>query len=252
MRSACIIPARYASVRFPAKALASETGKPLIQHVYENVARAACFEQVIVATDDPRIVTAVESFGGTACMTRDDHPSGTDRIAEVARDLDVDIVVNVQGDEPQIQPELLETLVDLLATRGKAPMATLASPCSDTAEVLSPNVVKVVFDAEGRALYFSRSAIPFDRAALLAGEAIPCHNYYKHIGVYAYRREALMALTRLPQTPLEKTESLEQLRAMENGWTILVGVVDYDGRGIDTPEDYEAFVTAYRRQHGPA
>jgi 3-deoxy-manno-octulosonate cytidylyltransferase (CMP-KDO synthetase) len=252
MRSACIIPARHASVRFPAKALASETGKPLIQHVYENVARAACFEQVIVATDDPRIVAAVESFGGTARMTREDHPSGTDRIAEVARDLDVDIVVNVQGDEPQIQPELLETLVNLLATRGEAQMATLAAPCRDMAEVLSPNVVKVVFDTDGRALYFSRSAIPFDRAAFLASEAIPYHNYHKHIGVYAYRREALMALTQLPQTPLEKAESLEQLRALENGWTILVGVVDYDGRGIDTPEDYEAFVAAYRRQHGPA
>lgn len=242
MNVVCIIPARYGAQRFPGKPLAKATGKYLVQHVYENASRARCFDQVIVATDDQRIAEAVRSFGGRAEMTRADHPSGTDRIAEVAARSAADVVVNVQGDEPHIRPELLETLVDLLARNESAEMATLASRCRDISEVLTPNVVKVVFDRRGRALYFSRSVIPFDRAAFLAGETFPYQKYFKHIGVYAYRRGFLLKYPKMARTPLEELESLEQLRALENGHTILVAQVDYAGRGIDTPQDYEAFV----------
>lgn len=249
MTAVCIIPARHASVRFPGKPLARETGKFLIQHVVENAARARCFDTVIVATDDRRIAEAVESFGGTATMTRADHASGTDRIAEVARGLTADIVVNVQGDEPDLQPELLEQLVAVLEADADAEMATLAARPGDLGEVLNPNIVKVVCDRKGRALYFSRSPIPFDRAAHLAGNAPSAGDYLKHIGVYAYRREALLAFPKLARTPLETLESLEQLRALENGWTIRVAEVAYEGSGIDTPEDYAAFVAAHKARH---
>jgi 3-deoxy-manno-octulosonate cytidylyltransferase (CMP-KDO synthetase) len=251
MNAVCVIPARYASERFPGKPLVRQTGKFLVQHVFENASRARCFDRVIVATDDTRIASAVDSFGGEARMTRPDHPSGTDRIAEVAAAIEADIIVNVQGDEPDIRPDLLEKLVDLLARNNEAEMATLASRCRDINEVLTPNVVKVVFDRGGRALYFSRSVIPFDRAAFLAGETFPYQNYFKHIGVYAYRRDFLLKFPKMAQTPLEQLESLEQLRAIENGHTILVAEVDYDGRGIDTPSDYQAFVAA-RKAHTPA
>lgn len=249
MSAACIIPARYASTRLPGKPLARETGKFLIQHVYENAARARCFTRVVVATDDRRILEAVESFGGLARMTRADHPSGTDRIAEVAEGLDAEIIVNVQGDEPDLAPELLERLVALLETSPQAEMATLAARCEDLDEVLSPSVVKVACDAGGRALYFSRSAIPFDRAAYLDGRPPRADSFLKHIGVYAYRREFLLRFPTLPQTPLERSESLEQLRALENGCTIMVAEVAYRGRGIDTPEDYAAFVAAWKKAH---
>ena len=246
MAAACIIPARYGAKRFPGKPLANDTGKFLVQHVYENAARAGCFDRVIVATDDERIAAAVASFGGEARMTRADHPSGTDRIAEVAEGLDAETVVNVQGDEPDISPELLERLVELLAEHPEADMATLAAQCRNMNEVLSPNVVKVVFDSRGRALYFSRSTVPFDREAFLTGRSFPSEQYSKHLGVYAYRREFLLRFPEMPQTPLEKLESLEQLRALEHGHTIAVAEVDYNGRGIDTPEDYAAFVAAWK------
>jgi 3-deoxy-manno-octulosonate cytidylyltransferase (CMP-KDO synthetase) len=246
MRAVCIIPARYASTRFPGKPLARETGKYLIQHVYHRAAEAACFDRVIVATDDRRIADAVKSFGGDVAMTRSDHPSGTDRIAEVAAGLQADIILNLQGDEPQIRPELLQKLVTLLAGQPEAEMATLAARFADADEVLNPNVVKVVVGRDGRALYFSRSAIPFDRSAHLAGRGLTAANYLKHIGLYAYRRDFLLQFPRMPQTPLEQLESLEQLRALENGHTILVAEVDYDACGIDTPEDYARFVEENR------
>ncbi len=242
MKAVCIIPARYGSTRFPGKPLARETGKFLIQHVYERAAEAACFAQVIVATDDQRIFDAVQSFGGTARMTSPDHPSGTDRVAEVAAHLEAEAIVNLQGDEPDIRPRLLEHLVDLLAGNPGAEMATLAARFTDADEVADPNVVKVVVGRDGRALYFSRSVIPFDRTAHLQGGPVTAGNYLKHIGLYAYRREFLLRFPSLPQTPLEKLESLEQLRALEHGHTILVAEVDYQSRGIDTPEDYAAFV----------
>ncbi len=249
MGAACIIPARYASTRFPGKMLARETGKYLIQHVYENATRARCFDRVIVATDDQRILAAVQSFGGDARMTRADHHSGTDRAAEVAADLEDDLIVNLQGDEPEMQPELLEELVAWMERHGEAEMGTLASKCRDIHEVLSPHTVKVVCDDHGRALYFSRSTIPFDREAFQAGESFPYHNYLKHLGVYAYRRGFLLRFPHMPRTDLERLESLEQLRALENGATILVVEVDYRGRGIDTPEDYAAFVASFTDTH---
>ena len=246
MAAVCIIPARYGAKRFPGKPLARETGKFLIQHVVDNAARARCFDRVIVATDDERIAAAIASFGGDARMTRADHPSGTDRVAEVAEGLDAEVIVNVQGDEPDIRPELLERLVELLDEHPEADMATLAARCRNMNEVLSPNVVKVVFDARGRALYFSRSTIPFDRDAFLTGRSLPFEQYFKHIGVYAYRREFLLRFPAMPQAPLEKLESLEQLRALEHGHVIAVAEVDYTGHGIDTPEQYAAFVAAQK------
>jgi len=246
MTAVCVIPARYGAQRFPGKPLARQTGKFLVQHVYENAAKARCFERVIIATDDQRIADAVKSFGGNVQMTRADHPSGTDRVAEVAQGLDAEIIVNVQGDEPDIPPRLLEQLVGLLAAHPEAQMATLATRCRDMNEALSPNVVKVAIDGGGRALYFSRATIPFDRTAFLAGESFPYQQYFRHIGVYAYRREFLLRFPSMPQTPLEKLESLEQLRALEHGHAIVVAEVDYAGHGIDTPEQYAAFVAAQK------
>jgi 3-deoxy-manno-octulosonate cytidylyltransferase (CMP-KDO synthetase) len=245
MKAICIIPARYGSTRFPAKPLARETGKYLVQHVYEQAAKCRAFAEVIVATDDLRIVEAVESFGGRAVMTRSDHPTGTDRLAEVAAGLDAEIIVNLQGDEPHVPPALLEKLVELLEKNPEAEMATLAARFTEAAEVLSPNVVKVVLGRRGRALYFSRAAIPFDRAAHLAGRPLVPGYFLKHIGLYAYRRQFLLKFPTLAQTPLEKLESLEQLRALENGCSIVVAEVQYASRGIDTPEDYAQFVAEY-------
>jgi 3-deoxy-manno-octulosonate cytidylyltransferase (CMP-KDO synthetase) len=243
MKAVCLIPARYGSTRFPAKILARETGKYLVQHVYEQAKKAACFSQVIVAADDERIVAAVRSFGGEVRLTRADHPTGTDRIAEVAATLDAPVIVNLQGDEPRVPPALLEQLVSLLDRDRDAVCATLAARCRSLDEVLSPNVVKVVCDSRGHALYFSRSAIPFDRAAHLSGRPLLPANYLKHIGLYAYRRDFLLAFSKMLQTPLEKLESLEQLRTLESGRAIAVAEVDFDSRGIDTPEDYADFVT---------
>jgi 3-deoxy-manno-octulosonate cytidylyltransferase (CMP-KDO synthetase) len=244
MRTAIVIPARYASTRLPAKALLRETGKYLVQHVYEQARRVRGAEAVIVATDDGRIASAVESFGGRAVMTRKDHPSGSDRVAEVARSLDVDVVVNLQGDEPLIDPASLELLAELLRTNPTAEMATLAMPVADEETYRNPNCVKVVCGRDGRALYFSRSPIPFVRDGQAAfGPGAP---FLHHLGLYAYRRAALLALPSLPTEPLEQLEKLEQLRPLAAGWTIRVGVVTHAGRGVDTAADYERFVAEYR------
>jgi 3-deoxy-manno-octulosonate cytidylyltransferase (CMP-KDO synthetase) len=244
MRTAIVIPARYASTRLPAKALLRETGKYLVQHVYEQARRVRGVEAVIVATDDGRIASAVEGFGGRAVMTRKDHPSGSDRVAEVARSLDVDVVINLQGDEPLIDPASLELLADLLRKDPAAEMATLAMPIADEETYRNPNCVKVVCGSDGRALYFSRSPIPFVRDGLQAfGPGSP---FLHHLGLYAYRRAALLALSSLPAEPLEQLEKLEQLRPLGAGWRIRVGVVAHAGRGVDTPADYERFVVEYR------
>lgn len=244
MRTAIVIPARYASTRLPAKALLRETGKYLVQHVYEQARRVRGVEAVIVATDDGRIVSAVESFGGRAVMTRKDHPSGSDRVAEVAQSLDVDVVVNLQGDEPLIDPTSLELLADLLRHDPKAEMATLAMPIADEETYRNPNCVKVVCDEGRRALYFSRSPIPYVRDGRPTfGPRAP---FLHHLGLYAYRRAALLALSSLPPHPLEQLEKLEQLRALGQGWMIRVGVVAHAGRGVDTPADYQRFVAEYR------
>lgn len=246
MRTAIVIPARYASSRLPAKPLLRETGKYLIQHVYEQ-ACASRADDVIVATDDERIARAVASFGGRVCMTRADHPSGTDRVAEVAAGLDADVIVNLQGDEPLIEPATLDNLADLLRDDADADMATLAVPIASAEQWRDPNCVKVVCDQRGRALYFSRSPIPYMREREPDFDARPA-SFLQHLGLYAYRRSFLLELARQAPTPLEECEKLEQLRVLALGKALQVGIVAHASRGVDTPLDYERFVKLYRSQ----
>lgn len=241
-----VIPARYASSRFPGKPLVPLRGRPMIQHVYERARQARLVDEVIVATDDARIVAAVEACGGQARLTAETHPTGTDRIAEVAAQLGCDIVVNVQGDEPGIAPEAIDALVQPLLDDPELRMSTLARPLRDVAELLTPNVNKVVVDRLGYALYFSRAPIPYDRQAwprapqLLAAEGtlptIP-PGCLVHMGLYGYRRDFLLHLATLPQTPLEQLEQLEQLRVLEHGYRIRVVQTTYESVGVDTPAD---------------
>ncbi len=238
-----VIPARLASSRLPRKLLLNETGKPLVQHTYEAALRAAKPSGLCVAADHEEIAAAVRVFGGEVQMTSPHCASGTDRVAEVARNLnDVDILVNVQGDEPELAGSSIDRVIELLEENPQMVMSTLATPIRNRQQLNDPACVKVVFDERGRALYFSRSAIPHAREwhdELLAAD--PPH-FYQHVGLYAYRREFLLQLAALPRTPLEKLENLEQLRVLENGHAIAVGVVDEPTVGIDTPEDYRAFV----------
>lgn len=241
-RVAVVIPARYHSTRFPAKVLADETGKYLIQHTYEQACKSKLASEVIIAADDQRIIVAAKRFGARSVLT-DEHPSGTDRVAEVAVDLRVDIVLNLQADEPEIDPANIDRVAELLIESADGDMATLGTTFQNPEQVTDPNIVKVVTDTFGRALYFSRSAIPYDRQA---GGVGPLAYYMRHIGIYAYRRQVLLDLTNLPQTPLERLEQLEQLRALESGYTILVGQVEHAYDGIDTPQQYQAFVRRYK------
>ena len=243
MKTAIIIPARYASSRLPGKPLLKATGKYLVQHVYESACRSRAAE-IIVATDDARVADAVRSFGGQVAMTRDDHPSGTDRVAEVAGQLDADIVVNLQGDEPQMDPAILDVLPGLLVDDREADMATLAVPVTSLDQWRDPNCVKVVCDRRNRALYFSRSPIPFVRDGVPDFMKQPSR-FLQHLGLYAYRREFLLHLATLPPEPLEEMEKLEQLRVLTLGYKIAVGVVQQACRGVDTPADYERFVATY-------
>ena len=242
MAATVIIPARFASTRFPAKIIASETGRPLVQHVVDQVKKCRRVREVLVATDDEQIVAALRPFETRCVMTSAAHPSGTDRIAEVARKLSDDIVVNVQGDEPEIEPEIVDRLVERLEA-GSDDMATAATPFRAAADVANPNLVKVVISREGRAMYFSRSPIPFRRDS--SDGAAP--TYYLHLGIYAYRRDFLLEYAGWEPTPCELAEKLEQLRALEHGRTIYVLKVDRATHGIDTPEQYAAFVERYRR-----
>jgi len=235
-----VIPARYASSRFPGKILARGTGKYLIQHVYERICESGSIGQVLIATDDRRIARACDEFGALWRMTRPDHSSGTDRIAEVAETLDAEIIVNVQGDEPEIDPKNIDLLVQLLQDDQQVGMATLAAVFQESEDITNPNIVKVVIDQRGRAMYFSRSPIPCQRDK---NESKPI--YRKHIGLYAYRRDILLRLSKIPPSPLERAEKLEQLRALENGITIAVGQVSHSAVGIDTPEQYAEFVRRY-------
>ena len=244
MRTTIIIPARYASGRLPGKPLLRATGKYLIQHVYEQAFLARA-DAVVVATDDQRIFDAVQSFGGQAMMTRSDHPSGTDRVAEVARTLDADVIVNLQGDEPQIEPETLDLLPQLLDQDPEADMATLAVPIRSLEQWHDPACVKVVRDEAGRALYFSRSPIPFVRDGEPDFAAEPA-SFLQHLGLYAYRRNFLLKLAALPPAPPEALEKLEQLRVLAAGHRIQVGIVQHAAKGVDTPADYERFVQTYR------
>jgi 3-deoxy-manno-octulosonate cytidylyltransferase (CMP-KDO synthetase) len=236
-----IIPARYGSTRFPGKSLVLIKDKPMVQWVYERTKRSALLDRVIVATDDRRILDAVASFGGEAVMTSPDHITGTDRIAEVARSLNCDIIVNVQGDEPLIDPRMIDEAVRPLAEDPTIPMGTLAKRITDPAEAVDPNVVKVVTDRKGHALYFSRAPIPWDRDHWAGRSDLsslpfsgPC---YKHIGLYVYRRDFLLAYAAMPQTSLEAIEKLEQLRALENGHKIKVVITDHESFGVDIPGD---------------
>ncbi|MCI0704376.1 MAG: 3-deoxy-manno-octulosonate cytidylyltransferase [Planctomycetia bacterium] len=245
MRVAIVIPARFASTRLPGKPLLRETGKYLIQHVYERAIAAKCASDTIVATDDERIFDAVREFGGRAVMTRTDHPSGTDRVAEVAAHLSSDVIVNLQGDEPQLDPHAIDLLAELM-TDPASDMATLAVPISNLATYQSPNVVKVVCDDRARALYFSRSPIPMVRD----GEpdfAVHPPRFLQHLGIYAYRRNFLLKIAAALPHPLEQSEKLEQLRVLGTGGTIKVGLVAQSHRGVDTPADYAEFVRAYQQ-----
>jgi 3-deoxy-manno-octulosonate cytidylyltransferase (CMP-KDO synthetase) len=234
MASIVIIPARYESSRFPGKPLYSLKGKPLIQHVFENAKRSTLAADVIVATDSETIFEKVFAFGGKAVMTDQKHPSGTDRIAEVAASMKYDIIVNVQGDEPLIRPEMIDDVIALLSDQ-RASIGTLVKKIENAEEINDPNVVKAVFDREGFALYFSRAPIPSH--ARHSEIHTPC--YYKHIGMYSYRRDTLLSLAAMQPTELEKTEKLEQLRALENGIRIKVKETFFETYGVDTPEDLE-------------
>jgi len=279
-----VIPARYGSTRFAGKVLAKDTGKFLIQHTYEQACLAKLPQKVIIAADDERIAAAAKTFGAEYILTSAEHQSGTDRIAEAVADIDADIVVNLQADEPEIDPKNIDYLAELLIKNPDYPMATLAAGFQNAEQIADPNIVKVIItscvpstslgagmrDAScekemdsrlrgndrtqyairntqyeaGRAIYFSRSAIPYDREKSGVGNL---NQYLRHIGIYAYRKEFLLKITALPQTPLEKIEKLEQLRAIENGFDILIGKVKHTCDGIDTPEQYAEFVKRYKQ-----
>lgn len=245
--SLIVIPARLGSTRLARKMLLSETGRPLIQHTYEAACRACRPSGVMVATDSEEIATVVRSFGGQAVLTSPQCASGTDRVAEVARARpDIEIFVNVQGDEPEMAGEAIDRAIDLLERHPEAPMSTLAAPIRERAKWLDPACVKVVFDRQQRALYFSRAPIPFARTwddQLLAHQP-PL--FYQHLGIYAYRRSFLLELARLPRSATETVESLEQLRVLDAGYPILVGVIEHATSGIDTPGDYAQFVARWR------
>ncbi|MDX2150888.1 MAG: 3-deoxy-manno-octulosonate cytidylyltransferase [Bryobacteraceae bacterium] len=231
-----VIPARFASSRFPGKALSSLAGKPILQHVYERASAARYLTRLVVATDDERIERAARGFGAPVVMTRSDHLSGTDRAAEVASTDPSEIIVNIQGDEPLIDPAAIDAAVLGLLDDPNVPMGTLKKKIDDPAEVANPNVVKVVTNHAGEAIYFSRSPIPFARGGDQPHTRVV---WYKHIGLYVYRRPLLLAYSDLPVGPLEQAEKLEQLRALENGYSIRVIETEYESLGVDTPEDLE-------------
>ncbi|MCC6698820.1 MAG: 3-deoxy-manno-octulosonate cytidylyltransferase [Candidatus Hydrogenedentes bacterium] len=247
MKVGGVIPARFGSTRLQGKALLPILGKPMIQRVYERCQQARVLDLICVAADDERIVTAVKAFGGNAIMTRRGHASGTDRVAEAVETLQFDIVVNIQGDQPFIDPIMIEEAVQPMLDDPSLPMATLMHPLTDPADLADIGIVKVVCDVQGNALYFSRSPIPYAR------EEVP-HTVYEHVGLYVYRREFLLKLSQLLPTPLEQIESLEQLRVLENGFRIRVVESKcrdhhFCGFSVDTPEDL-AKAEAFLRERG--
>ena len=228
-----VIPARYGSTRLPGKPLVSLAGKPMIQRVYERARMAQRADRIIVATDDERIVKAVETFGGEARMTRPDHRTGTERVAEVAAHVEGDVFVNVQGDEPLLDPVAVDTAVNALLEEPVASISTVATPIKTPADIMDPNVVKTVLDFDGNALYFSRAPIPWVRDTASKIQV----RHLKHLGLYVFQRDALLEYPTLPQGDLERIEQLEQLRWMENGWKIRVAEVEHDAVSVDVPED---------------
>jgi 3-deoxy-manno-octulosonate cytidylyltransferase (CMP-KDO synthetase) len=236
MRVAAIIPARYSSTRFPGKALTPILGKPMIQWVYERTCQAEVLDEVLVATDDKRILKTVQGFGGKALLTSPHHQSGTERVMEAAAGLEAEVIVNVQGDEPLIQPAMIAQAVAPLMKGEEAPVVSLRYPISRQEELEDPNIVKVVTDQQDYALYFSRLPIPYNRTGGKAGEETD-GTYWKHIGLYVYRGDFLQNWGRLKPSPLEQAEQLEQLRVLENGYRIKVLPSLYDSWGVDTPAD---------------
>jgi 3-deoxy-manno-octulosonate cytidylyltransferase (CMP-KDO synthetase) len=234
-RIVVVIPARYGATRLPGKPLVQLAGKPMIQRVYERARLAKRADQVIVATDDERILKAVEGFGGEARMTRADHRTGTERVAEVAAHVAGDVFVNVQGDEPLLDPAAVDTAVSSLLEEPQASVGTVATPVKTPGDIMDPNVVKTVVDFDGNALYFSRAPIPWVRDT---GSKILVR-HMKHLGLYVFQREALLEYPTLPQGELERIEQLEQLRWMENGWKIRVAEVEHDAVSVDVPADVE-------------
>jgi len=234
MKIIAVIPSRYASTRLPGKPLVALGGKSMIERVWERVLRAQSVSQVLVATDDERIRSAVQAFGGQAVMTRSDHRSGTERVAEVAATHgDAAIIVNVQGDEPLIEPAAIDAAIDAIVSDDAVNIATLAVPISNPADIMDPNVVKTVLDFDGNALYFSRAPIPWVR-----DRGGPVHaRHLKHLGLYAFRRAALLEFATFPQGDLERIEQLEQLRWLENGYRIRVAETEFDSISVDMPED---------------
>ncbi|MBZ5606321.1 MAG: 3-deoxy-manno-octulosonate cytidylyltransferase [Acidobacteriia bacterium] len=233
-----VIPARYASSRFPGKALVEIAGKTMLQHVWERASQARYLSDVVIATDDDRIYRAAAEFKARVKMTRSDHLSGTDRVAEVASASDAQIVVNIQGDEPLIDPAAIDAAVLGILDDEETLMGTLKKRIEREAEIGDPNVVKVVTDRDGDAIYFSRSPIPYQREKAA---------YFKHIGLYVYRRDFLLAYSDLPVGPLETAEKLEQLRALENGFRIRVVETEYESLGVDTPEDWKRVAALYEK-----
>jgi 3-deoxy-manno-octulosonate cytidylyltransferase (CMP-KDO synthetase) len=257
MKISAVIPARYGSTRFEGKPLADILGKPMIQHVYEGVSQSKLIEEVLVATDDQRIIEVVNSFGGKAEMTSTNHATGTDRVAEVAKKLKSEIIVNVQGDEPLIKGNIIDKAIHPLLKDGSLPLSTLMVRIDEVRDWLNPHIVKVVVDQKNFALYFSRSPIPFPRDLQIGrlesnpfgtNRPLP-KRVFKHIGVYVFRRKFLLHFTKMMPTPLEKLEKLEQLRALENGYRIKVTPVDYEPICVDTPEDLIKVINSLSPPH---
>ncbi len=242
LRAVVVIPARYDSTRLPGKMLLSETGKFLVEHVYEQALKARLPQEVIIATDDNRVQSAATSFGARVVLTRHDHRTGTERVAEAAAGLDAQVIVNLQGDEPSIAPDVIDSLVEAVTADPTVHVATAAFRLTDTQRAADPNLVKVVVDNSGNAMYFSRSPVPYYREE--GAERI----YFGHLGIYAYRKKFLEELVRLDQTKLEAAEKLEQLRVLESGYDMKVVITDYAGIGIDTREDYDRFVREWTKK----
>ena len=243
MNAIGVIPARYASSRFPGKPLADILTKPMIQWVYERACRAKLLEKVVVATDDQRIFDAVTNFNGNVVMTSPTAANGTERIAEVTQNLDAKLIVNIQGDEPLIDPDVIDQLVVLMKENPAAPVGTLVKKIEDAENLINPNIPKVVVDKDFYALYFSRSIIPFHRDRADQRKWIRNEKYYQHIGLYIYRREFLLKFVKLPMSNLERIERLEQLRILENGYKIKVALTETDSIGVDVPSDIDRVIS---------
>lgn len=246
MKAIGVIPARWGATRFEGKVLANLLGKPVIQHVWDNAKKAKTLDDLVIACDDERIMKVVAGFGGKAVYTSPDQPSGTDRLAEVVNPLDVTIAVNIQGDEPLVKPIMIDNLVMALENEKTAQMATMIKRVEEETELTNSNVVKVVVDKNGYAIYFSRYAIPYNRTGEVDREKRPV--YFKHIGLYAFTKDFLFTFRNLPKSSLENAEKLEQLRAIENGYKIKVVETKFDTVGVDTPEDLKRAEDALLRE----